>query len=249
MIAFTTMTTISWAADPQEELPTPPEGQDWKLIWNDEFDGDKLDESKWDIPEYKRRAAWWSAKAVALDGEGHLAIKTLREGDRYLNACIRSRDKFEHKFGYYVARVKLQKEPGHWTAFWLYNDSVNKVGDDGRDGTEIDIFEKITLDDQVHHALHWDGYGDAHQNEFTDAEVPGVMEGWHTFGLWWKADEYVFYVDGKPTWTTTASGVCQVPLYVKFSDEIGEWSKTISTAKLPDEFQIDYVRVYDLEKK
>jgi len=28
------------------------------------------------------------------------------------------------------------------------------------------------------------------------------MEGWHTFGLSWKPDEYIFYVDGKETWRT-----------------------------------------------
>ena len=55
-------------------------------------------------------------------------------------------------FGYYVACVKFQKEPGHWSAFWLYNSSVGKVGNEGRDGTEIDIMEKPWLDDRVQHA-------------------------------------------------------------------------------------------------
>ena len=44
------------------------------------------------------------------------------------------------------------------------------------------------------------------------------MDGWHTYSLWWKADEYVFFVDGRETWRTTAGGVCQVPLYLKLSD-------------------------------
>ena len=71
------------------------------------------------------------------------------------------------------------------------------------------------------------------------------MEGWHTFGLWWKPDEYVFYVDGKETWRTKAGGVCQVPEYIKLSDEIGNWAGDIKKAKLPDAFLVDYVRVYD----
>ena len=65
-------------------------------------------------------------------------------------------------------------------------------------------------------------------------KVPGVMEGWHTFGLWWKPDEYVFYVDGKETWRTKAGGVCQVPEYILLSDEIGKWGGDIKKAKLPD---------------
>ena len=55
-------------------------------------------------------------------------------------------------------------------------------------------------------------------------------------------NEYVFYVDGKETWRTEAGGVCQVPLYIKLSDEIGDWAGDIKKVKLPDEFLVDYVR-------
>ena len=230
------------------QLPPTPVGQNWKLVWQDEFEGTTLDASKWEVPDHKRRDGWWSPKAVALDGDGHLAISTLNDGDRYLDACVRTRGKFEHAHGYYVARIKLQNQPGHWSAFWLYNSSVGKVGDDGRDGTEIDIMEKPWRDDRVQHALHWDGYGREHKSEGKVANVPGVMEGWHTFALLWKADEYVFYVDGNETWRTTAGGVCQVPLYIKLSDEIGDWAGSIKQAELPDKFLVDYVRVYDLVK-
>jgi beta-glucanase (GH16 family) len=243
------------AAEPGERLPAPPEGKAWKLVWGDEFDGVKLDASKWEVPEAQRRDGWWSPKAVSLDGRGHLAIATLKEGDRYLDGCARTRGKFEHAHGYYTARMRLQHEPGHWTAFWLFNGGVCRVGDAGRDGTEIDIMEKPWLDDRLNYGLHWDGYDKDHQCEKRIVGVPGVMNGWHTFSVWWKPDEYVFYVDGKETWRTAAGGVCQVPLYIKFSDEVGDWfddippanpPHAIAKAKLPDEFLVDYVRVYDV---
>ena len=234
--------------EPKDTLPAAPQGQAWKLVWNDEFDGDRLDDSKWDIPEGKRRDAWWSAKAIALDGQGHLAIKMLKDGERYYDGCVRTRGKFEHAFGYYVARIRLQKSAGHWTAFWLYNRCVSKIGHGGMDGTEIDIMEKPWLDDRVQHTLHWDGYGKAHKSSGHVSKNPGIMTGWHTFALLWTPDEYVFYVDGKQTWRTNAGGVCQVPLYVKLSDEaqFGGWAGDVRKAKLPDEFLTDYVRVYDL---
>jgi beta-glucanase (GH16 family) len=234
----------AWGAD--DQLPTAPQGRTWKMVWHDEFDGDRLDETKWDVPNNRRRDGWWSPKAVSLDGKGRLVISTLKEGDRYLDACVRTRGKYEHAHGYYVARIKLQEQPGHWSAFWLYNSSVGKIGDGGRDGTEIDIMEKPWRDERVQHALHWDGYGEQHQSEGKVVRVPGVMNGWHTFALWWKSDEYIFYVDGKETWRTTAGGVCQVPLYIKLSDEIGDWGGDIAKAELPDQFLVDYVRVYDL---
>ena len=232
-----------------DQLPSAPAGQTWKLVWQDEFDGTTLDTTKWDIPEYKRRDGYWSRKAISLDGQGHLVMSVVKEGDKFLDGCVRTRGKFQHQFGYYVARIQLQKQPGHWSAFWLYDASVGKVGDEGRDGTEIDIMEKPWRDDRVQHALHWDGYGKEHKSEGKVATVSGVMEGWHTFALLWKSDEYVFYVDGKETWRTNAGGVCQVPLYIKLSDEIGDWAGDIKKATLPDQFLVDYVRVYDLVEK
>jgi len=238
------------AQEIKDTLPAAPAGKAWKLIWHDEFDGEKLDESKWDIPpDGKRRDAYWMRKAISLDGKGHLVISTLKEGDKYIDGCVRTRGKFEHAFGYYVARIQLQKQPGHWSAFWLMGDGVNRVGDEGRDGTEIDIFEKFSLDDRVQHTLHWDGYKKDHKTEGKVVNVPGVMEGWHTFSLLWLPDEYVFYVDGKETWRTKAGGVCQVPLYIKLSDEVGKWGGDIGKATLPDQFLVDYVRVYDLVEK
>ena len=64
---------------------------------------------------------WWMREAVSLDGNGHLVIRTFKDGDKYIDGCVRTRGKFEHAFGYYVARVQLQKQPGHWSAFWIIN--------------------------------------------------------------------------------------------------------------------------------
>jgi len=233
---------------PADKLPPVAAGQSWKLAWNDEFDGKALDTSKWDVPEYKRRDALWSRKAVVLDGKGNLALKVIKEGGNYLDGCARTKGKYEKAFGYFVARMRLQKSTGHWPAFWLFNDGVNTVGNAGRDGTEIDIMEKPFLDSKVQQTLHWDGYGKEHKSEGFVAGVPGIMEGWHDFGLLWTPKEYVYYVDGKETWRTAAGGVCQVPLYLKLSDEIQfkGWAGKLDDAKLPDETLVDYVRVYDL---
>jgi len=234
-------------ADTADQLPAPPAGKVWQMVWHDEFDGTTLDDAKWEIPEGRRRDGFWSRQAITLDGQGCLVMKTLQDGDRYLDGCIRTRGKFEHAYGYYVARVKFQQQPGHWSAFWLYNHCVGNLGDGGRNGAEIDIMEKPWLDGRLNHAVHWDGYGKEHRSEAKQADVPGVMEGFHTFALLWLPDEYVFFVDGKETWRTRAGGVCREPLYIKLSDEIGAWAGDIARARLPDEFLVDYVRVYDLQ--
>jgi len=247
LICLTFSVAVIAVEPSQDVLPPAPEGRVWKLIWHDEFDGTRLDESKWDVPpDAPRRDAWWMRKAITLDGQGNLVISTLKEDGKYIDGCVRTLGKFEHTFGYYVARVKLQREVGHWSAFWLMGRGVGRVGDGGRDGTEIDIMEKPWLDDRIQHALHWDGYGEHHRSVGEVARVPGVMDGFHTFALLWLPDRYEFFVDGQSTWRTTAGGVCQKPLYIKLSDEVGRWGGDIAKASLPDRFLVDYVRVYDL---
>jgi beta-glucanase (GH16 family) len=233
----------------KDALPPVPEGQVWKLVWHDEFDGRQLDQTKWEAPEHQTRDAWWTPRAAVLDGKGCLAIRIFQEGDRYYDAGLLTRGKFEHTFGYYVARIRLHRQQGHWGAFWLWNMRFQADGSFAPDSNEIDILERFwpASDDRVAHALHWRrGGGEFHSAGHT-ARVPGVGEGWHTFAVLWSPDQYVFYVDGQETWRTR-DGLCQAPMYVMLSDEMlleyGEGD--IRKATLPDEFLVDYVRVYDL---
>ena len=231
----------------EEFMPPAGEGKTWKLAWSDEFNGTKIDTSKWEIlGDWKRRDGYWVKEDSYVDGKGNLIIRTKKDGDRYTSGAMRTRNRFEHKFGYWVCRCKFPEQVGHWPAFWLHTGSVGKVGNQGRDGTEIDIMEKPWLEDKITQNLHWDGYGAAHKNAGGKiSTIPGISEGFHTFGLHWKSDEYVFYVDGKETWRTNAGGVSQVPQYMKLTEEIGKWGGDIKKAKLPDYFVVDYVRVYD----
>lgn len=231
---------------PPVDLPAAPQGKSWKLAWQDEFEGKTLDETKWNrLGDSKRRDGYWIKDEAYLDGEGHLVLRTRKEGDRYICGAVNTRNKFEHCFGLYIARCKLPKEPGHWPAFWLMTDGVNKLEDQGRDGTEIDIIEVPWRDGRLTCNLHWNGYGKEHKSDGTKFQSPEVMEGWHTFGLVWTPTEYIFYIDGTEKWRSSAGGVSQVPEFVKLTEEIGTWGGDIQKARLPDYFEVDYVRVYD----
>jgi hypothetical protein len=55
---------VLWASETaaqevRDELPSAPQGKTWKMIWHDELDGTKLDESKWVYrPDGKRVDGW-----------------------------------------------------------------------------------------------------------------------------------------------------------------------------------------------
>lgn len=227
----------------------------WRLVFADEFDGDVLDETKWSrLPMggriAPRKDGYWSHDEVFLDGNGHLIVQVSEHNGGYHTGGISTRGKFEHAYGYYEIRAQLPKERGFWAAFWLMTDGVHSVGNQGRDGTEIDIFESpYAHADTIHHALHWDGYGENHRSIGRDVHIPGIYDGFHTFAVEWNEEEYIYYVDGVETWRTSAGGVSQVPSYIKVTAEVGAWGGDIRQANLPDHFVVDYVRVYAKDHK
>ena len=218
----------------------------YRLAWSDEFNGTALDGKKWGYRALGPRKGGVNVKdTVRLDGKGHLVLTTKRSGDKYHTAMIATQKKFETTFGYFECRVLLQKQVGHWSAFWLQTPTMGKtVGNTTASGTEIDIFEYLRKKgDVVQHTLHWDGYGKHHKSAGKTPRIAGLSRGWHTFGLLWTKKEYVFTVDGKETWRTgkAISGRSQ---YIILSLEVGGWAGDISRATLPDSLTVDYVRVY-----
>jgi len=230
----------------KESLPPLPAGKEWRLIWQDEFDGTALDETKWNrLGDSKRRDGYWIKDDAYLSGKGTLLLRTRKDGQRYTCGAVNTRGKFEHAFGYYVARCKMPREQGHWPAFWMMCPGVGKIGDEGRDGTEIDIVEIPWRDGKITFNLHWDGYGKEHKAAGTNLTASVLTDGFHDYALAWTPEEYVFYVDGREVWRTKAGGVSQVPEFLKLTEEIGKWGGDITKAQLPDFFEVDYVRVYE----
>ncbi len=241
---------------PQQFLPPVPQGKVWKLTFGDEFDGESLDPEKWNVgggseaaPD-PRREGYWVKEAMSLDGAGNLVMATYLKEGKVFSGVVDTQGKFSQAFGYFEARMKVSTQPGHWGAFWLMPESFGATDNGGVDGVEIDIMERPWAGDQygwTNHALHWDAYVEG-ADASKISETKGIGEGFHTFGLWWNEEQYIFYVDGVEVWASAAGGICQVPLYPIFSDEVQAHlfflSGDIKDAQLPDYTFVDYIRIY-----
>jgi len=203
-----------------------PAGKKWKLVWNDEFDGDALDLSKWDFRLHlmQHRHKTFVDDAAELDGKGNLLLKLyekdgnyysshLQTGSNYLDRPGESyskftwpvakikQPKFMHKYGYYEIRCKLQTQPGWWSAFWLQSPTIGSTLDPVKSGVEVDIMENFTRDGIVVHNNHWDGYGADHKSAASgDRKLEDTPDGFHIFGLDWSRNGYIYYIDGKESW-------------------------------------------------
>lgn len=229
----------------------------------DDFDGDRLDETKWECcPEWDRQGggSHWNVNNVSLDGKGNLLLKAdYTEGSDVLQCgAVRTRGKFEQTYGYFEIRCKFQTKDGFWSAFWMMPlvNSAEIVG--GSDGTEIDIFEQVNINRPssngkprtFDHVVHWDGYDSSHRSVARNMKADvDIYDGeYHVFAVDWSKDAYEFYVDGQLSATIPASavagGTSTVPQYMKITLESGSWSGQAAREDMPDYFTVDYVKAY-----
>lgn len=168
---------------------------------------------------------------------------------------------FAQAFGYFECRVKFPKSQGLWSAFWLQSSNMRQVGNKGKDGTEIDIYESAFLNNETSrmgHALLWDGYGKHGKvADYIGGLSQDLYDGFHTFALKWTPEYYVFYIDGVATWASEAGDVSRVKEFLRLTveidagdgfgphgQEIGQFSHNNDDN---DDFEIDYVKVWQNE--
>lgn len=222
--------------------------EEYQLVWQDEFDGDKLDESKWNYRAEgtKRGFATVRKENSYLDGKGHLIIEASKEDTNYYVSQIATYNKASFQYGYFECKLQVNQKLGPSTAFWIHCLEYTKhVNDLVRGGAEIDVVEyrRKFKDDEVYHTIHWDGYGSEHKQHGKIKKVKGIDDGFHTFAVEWTADKYIFYVDGKKTWQTKTA-VSMAKQYLILSVEMNDWSGDPSGTTFPDKAVFDYVRVY-----
>ncbi len=291
MISYCALATISLitqglarGALGERVPPSSPPLAGYQLVWSDEFDARQgadasaPDPSKWKPWAIgKRRDAMNVADAAQLDGLGHLVITTARvqslqpDQPHYTSGGVWTPGIFEPTCGYFEARIKFQAQLGHWGAFWLNCAPMGEpVGDTAKGGVEMDIIEfhhrlknKQTGQYLAQQTLHWDGYGKDHRSVgHTPTLTFAPDDDFHTYGLLWTSEQYVYYIDGIETWrvkkgAAEAGGVkgafspSQRPEYLILSLEVGEWGGTDEqreAATFPDSMIVDWVRVWQAKE-
>ena len=252
----------------------PPVEGDWVQTLNENFDGSTLDTSKWtprlvwDGPAHAETQRFLEKNVYVEDGK--LVIKCERNpGHQYDNPNLATReyatgavttlDKWTQTYGYFEARIKRPSARGLWPAFWMMPDRGPGAGDiwarrtTSKGGMEIDIWEHLTEwgPGRYNIAAHWDGYERDHK-QWGNAHTYHLPteDGWHHFGLLWEPGKLTWYCDGRKVGQWENERVTQVPLYLKFTVQMGNWAtKNVDVAALPDFFQIDYVRAWQLRER
>jgi beta-glucanase (GH16 family) len=250
-----------------EKSPYVPEG--YRLVWNDEFNGKALDTLKWQYRMLgKRENAVIAKEAVTLDGKGLLHLTTFKKDGTIHTGMIGTQGLFQQKYGYFEARIKFQGMQGHHGSFWLQSPTYGKVLDDpGKSGAEIDIIEYFGAGRKDRGAavnIYWNPYKPKPVRAGPEkldldailgkAAKPGerlkeLSDAFHIYALLWTGKGYLFSIDGKEVYRTSA-GLSHQPQYIVLSLLCSDWErKRLDDRKLPEAMVVDYVRVYTEGRK
>lgn len=250
----------------------PPVEGDWTQTFNDDFDGTEVDTTRWNIygeNYWDKKSHFSKDNVIVKDGVVKLRFEKKRgfhnddpnhkrgETD-YATGFLQTYGKWVQRYGYFEARMKLPTAPGLWPAFWMMPDRGVKAGeqwkraDTAKGGMEFDIMEHLTRWGKYRYnvAFHWDGYDKNHKA--TGSEALYVMpdkDGFITAGLLWLPGKAVYYANGVEVARWEHERISNVQSEIMFTLPMGGWDNSpLDDALLPDDFIIDYVRVWQLKE-
>lgn len=235
----------------------------WRLVWKEEFKHDgHPNESKWEFAP-RKKANWAcycfndTSTAVVSKGKlllkGIVADKSSNDTAQYQTGCIHTKGKFSFLYGKLEVRAKLPQGKGSWPAIWLMPEE-SKYGGWPHSG-EIDVMEHLNYDTIFYQTLHShyiDGLQQKHNPKYFNT-TPFKTGDYNVYGMEWSKQKIDFYINGKCTFTYSKlqndiTGV-QWPFDQKFYIILnqalgGSWAGPIGDKDLPQQMEVDYVRVY-----
>jgi phosphatidylinositol-3-phosphatase len=238
---------------PPTALPMATPTGHGTLTYADEFDDTTVDTTKWVTVcdgATPRDPSWCGGAQQYFDpaalsvsgGVLHItAAPVPTNGHPYRSGIIQSVDHFSQTYGYWEMRAKVPAGMGMWPAFW-------GVPQNGGGPPELDVMEMHmgTSTSAVDYDIHWKGCGGECDNGFETAPAGDLTQGFHVFGMEWRADHVAWYVDGALQWTQTASQatIPSTPFYVIVQLAVGsDWNGQYATGETAV-MDVDYVRVY-----
>lgn len=245
------------------------DGEEWTLVWSDEFEETEIDTSKW---TYDHGDWGWGnnelqyytedRKENARIANGNLIIEARKNdmGKEWTSARLTTRGKVSFIYGRIEFRAKVPKEKGNWAAGWTLGDNYIDELSWPYCG-EIDILESVgyemdnaTGNGKAHASAHCSAYYFKLGNQPTGIlEVENMNEEYHTYAVDWSPAGITASVDGKTYFNYNDTSGTEAWPFDKPQNIIlnltmgGGWGglEGMDDSVTSQLFVIDYVRVYE----
>lgn len=263
------------AVSARAEPIIPP---DYKLVWSDEFSVDGLpDEAKWAYDTERNTGGWYNNEkqyyaarraenarvengVLIIEARADAAaISTLADWGRqsYSSARLMTFGKASWTYGAIEVRAKLPCGRGSWPAIWMLSDDKATPWPDSG---EIDIMEHVGFDPgNIHFSTHTKAANFVAHTEKTAAKsLPTACTEMHRYQLRWTPNLILMGVDDarafgfKRPSSKRSDWPFDGPFHLLLNLAIGgDWGgqKGVDDAAFPQRMEVDYVRVYQLEKR
>ena len=244
--------------------------QTYSLIWSDEYNSatsSNVDATKW-VFESGNNGGWGNGEqefytgrtnnAYVANGSLHIRAQVeLTNGFRFTSARMKTETKFWFTYGRVEWRAKFPSGVGMWPALWMMGTNIANLGWPGCG--EIDVVENNGTPTFNQGSLHNGGtLGD--QTAIYNFAGGDSITNFHVYDLDWSSNSISWSVDGtvfetRTQWSSSTGNPYPFPynqpffLLMNFAtggSYAGNPTTNAIAASLPQEMQIDYVRVYQI---
>ncbi|WP_395850808.1 family 16 glycosylhydrolase [Cystobacter fuscus] len=241
---------------------TPPPSN-WRLVWQDEFDGSgPPDPTRWGYEVgYVRNSELQYYTQGRLENarreNGQLILEARKDGwngHDITSASLITKGKKSFLQGRIEVFARLPTGRGTWPAFWLLGTNIDQVGWPACG--EIDIMENVgyqptTIHGTVHTPFYYHGSSAGPRGGNTQTSSPWLD--YHLYAIEWFPDRIDFFVDSVKYFTflnegTSAKWPFDKPHYLLLNLAIGgSWGggQGVDMSLFPHRVYVDYVRVYE----
>lgn len=245
---------------------------DWELVWSDEFDKDEINMENWsfDLPEhgrynqeiqsYTEDNAWIEDGRLIIEAREEAITEPNGETYNYTSSKLITQGKQIWTYGKFEIRAKMPTGQGMWPAIWMMPEDEPLYGT-WPVGGEIDIMEMLGHQpDRVHANIH---YGEPKGESPQTFYLPNgdhFSDDFYTYTLEWEPGEMRWYIDDElyhtaNDWHSRHPNNADVFAYpAPFDQDFflilnisvgGGWpGNPDETTPLPQQMEVDYVRVY-----
>lgn len=234
-------------------LAQPPSGKNWKLKFEDNFDGVTLDLTKWSF------GFGWGTNSGSFSEKnrpsnltfqnGFAVIKAESENNVYYSAAINTRNKMVLKRGYWEARIRVsQNVSGCIPAFW------QKLNSDIWP-PEVDIMEYFGIQKTQSVTVHYKNQAGENKQSGSTYNGGDMTTDFHVYGLEFNEQYLRWFTDGKLVREITPQTHPDffnqwreedkyTMLNIHLTDNY-TWLGKVDKSKLPFYMYIDYFRIYE----
>jgi unsaturated rhamnogalacturonyl hydrolase len=268
---------IAATAQANRGLTVAAGGQNWQLVWSDEFNYTGLpDKHKWEYeegfvrnqePQYYTVGRSENARVE----NGSLVIEARKESypnaaykpgsaqpaeAEYTSASLVTLDKESWKYGRIEVRAKVPGGLGSWPAIWLLGE--DRGAEKWPFCGEVDIMEYLGRDpSKVYGTVHYANTEGKYNHQGESPVVGNPSDGYHVYALNWYPDRLEFYYDSLKYLVFDINkayarhgNIFQKNFYLLLNLALGHqgsWAGPFSDNELPMRYYVDYVRVYKEE--